>query len=120
MADSKLQRNPGSEGDRKKRSSVTLTVVVIALVVAAALAWFLVRNITTPPQLTAPSEQAVPVPSNNLDDSKSILTHLTITTHQRLIDACKIDLCITPGLIRLSVGLEDVDDLFRDILDALR
>ena len=69
MADSKLQRNPVSEGDRKKRSSVTLTVVVIAVVVAAALAWFLVRNITTPPQLTAPSEQAVPVPSNNLDDS---------------------------------------------------
>ncbi|HIN93441.1 MAG TPA: hypothetical protein EYM99_11570, partial [Alphaproteobacteria bacterium] len=69
MADSKLQRNPGSEGDRQKRSSVTLTVVVIAVVVASALAWFLVQNITTPPQLTAPSEQAVPVPSNNLDDS---------------------------------------------------
>ncbi|MFP6755521.1 MAG: hypothetical protein VCB60_07350, partial [Alphaproteobacteria bacterium] len=69
MADSKLQGNPGSEGDRQKRSSVTLTVVVIAVVVASALAWFLVQNITTPPQLTAPSEQAVPVPSNNLDDS---------------------------------------------------
>ncbi len=69
MADSKLQGNPGSEGDRQKRSSVTWTVVVIAVVVASALAWFIVQNINTPPQLTAPSEQAVPVPSNNGDDS---------------------------------------------------
>ena len=58
--------------------------------------------------------------SNNLGASKSIFTHPATTTHQRLSDARKIDLGITPRLIRLSVGLEDVDDLIRDILDALR
>ncbi len=58
--------------------------------------------------------------SNNLGDAKSIFTHPATTTHQRLNDARKIDLGITPGLIRLSVGLEDADDLVRDILEALR
>ena len=58
--------------------------------------------------------------SNNLGDSKSIFTHPATTTHQRLSDTRKIDLGITPGLIRFSVGLEDADDLVRDILDALR
>ena len=57
---------------------------------------------------------------NNLGDPKSIFTHLATITHQRLNDARKIDLGITPGLIRLSVGLEDADDPVRDILDALR
>ena len=52
---------------------------------------------------------------NNLGDSKSIFTHPATTAHQRLSDARKIDLGITPGLFRLSVGLEDVDDLIRDI-----
>ena len=58
--------------------------------------------------------------SNNLGDPKSIFTHPATTTHQRLNDARKIDLGITPGLICLSVGLQDADDPVRDILDALR
>ncbi|WP_128254469.1 O-succinylhomoserine sulfhydrylase [Falsirhodobacter deserti] len=57
--------------------------------------------------------------SNNLGDAKSIATHPATTTHQRLPDAQKAELGITPGLIRLSVGLEDADDLITDIRNAL-
>lgn len=57
--------------------------------------------------------------SNNLGDAKSIATHPATTTHQRLPDALKQHLGITPGLIRLSVGLEDVDDLLDDLKQAL-
>ena len=57
--------------------------------------------------------------SNNLGDAKSIATHPATTTHQRLPDAQKIELGITPGLVRISIGLEDADDLQADILKAL-
>jgi O-succinylhomoserine sulfhydrylase len=57
--------------------------------------------------------------SNNLGDAKSIATHPATTTHQRLPDAQKAMLGITPGLVRLSCGLEDADDLLADVLDAL-
>lgn len=57
--------------------------------------------------------------SNNLGDAKSIATHPTTTTHQRLTDAQRSALGITPGLIRLSIGLEDVDDLIGDLTGAL-
>ena len=57
--------------------------------------------------------------SNNLGDAKSIATHPTTTTHQRLPQDQKDKLGITPGLIRLSVGLEDVRDLIADIKGAL-
>ncbi len=57
--------------------------------------------------------------SNNLGDAKSIITHPATTTHQRLPDDQKAMLGITPGLVRLSVGLEDTDDLMRDVLTAL-
>ena len=57
--------------------------------------------------------------SNNLGDAKSIATHPATTTHQRLPDDQKVALGITPGLIRLSVGLEDVDDLIADLHGAL-
>ncbi|MHA3978888.1 O-succinylhomoserine sulfhydrylase [Halovulum sp. GXIMD14794] len=57
--------------------------------------------------------------SNNLGDAKSIATHPATTTHQRLDQATKDHLGITPGLIRLSVGLEDADDLIADVLGAL-
>ena len=61
----------------------------------------------------------IPVISNNLGDAKSIATHPATTTHQRLSDAQKDELGITPGLIRFSVGLEDADDLLEDIRRAL-
>jgi O-succinylhomoserine sulfhydrylase len=57
--------------------------------------------------------------SNNLGDAKSIATHPATTTHQRLPQPQKDALGITPGLIRLSVGLEDADDLIADLHQAL-
>lgn len=57
--------------------------------------------------------------SNNLGDAKSIATHPATTTHQRLPDDQKARLGITPGLVRLSLGLEDPDDLIADLLGAL-
>ena len=57
--------------------------------------------------------------SNNLGDAKTIATHPATTTHQRLAPEMKDKLGITPGLIRLSVGLEDADDLIADLKQAL-
>ncbi len=57
--------------------------------------------------------------SNNLGDAKSIATHPATTTHQRLSDETKAALGISPGLIRLSVGLEDADDLLDDLCGAI-
>lgn len=57
--------------------------------------------------------------SNNLGDAKTIATHPATTTHQRLPEDQKQRLGITPGLIRLSVGLEDAGDLIRDLKQAL-
>jgi O-succinylhomoserine sulfhydrylase len=57
--------------------------------------------------------------SNNLGDAKTIATHPFTTTHQRLPEEQKAQLGITPGLIRLSVGLEDTDDLIADLMTGL-
>lgn len=57
--------------------------------------------------------------SNNLGDAKSIVTHPATTTHSRLPPEQKERLGITPGLIRLSVGLEDARDLIGDLKSAL-
>ncbi|MDD9922529.1 MAG: O-succinylhomoserine sulfhydrylase [Boseongicola sp.] len=61
----------------------------------------------------------IAVISNNLGDAKSIITHPTTTTHQRLTEEQRAELGITPGLVRLSVGIEDPDDLIADISQAL-
>ncbi|MEM6973593.1 MAG: O-succinylhomoserine sulfhydrylase [Pseudomonadota bacterium] len=57
--------------------------------------------------------------SNNLGDAKSLVTHPTTTTHQRLSEDARLTLGITPGLVRLSVGLEDAEDLAGDLDRAL-
>jgi O-succinylhomoserine sulfhydrylase len=57
--------------------------------------------------------------SNNLGDAKSLITHPTTTTHQRLKPEERDTLGITEGLVRLSVGLEDVEDLKEDLFQAL-
>ena len=57
--------------------------------------------------------------SNNLGDAKSIITHPATTTHQRLTDDQRAVLGITPGTLRLSVGLEDARDLIADLTAAL-
>jgi O-succinylhomoserine sulfhydrylase len=57
--------------------------------------------------------------SNNLGDSKSLVTHPATTTHQRLTAHQRAELGIGDGLVRLSVGLEDPIDLLADIRGAL-
>jgi O-succinylhomoserine sulfhydrylase len=57
--------------------------------------------------------------SNNLGDAKTILTHPATTTHQRLPQDQKDALGITDGLVRISIGLEDADDLLEDFQQAL-
>ena len=57
--------------------------------------------------------------SNNLGDAKSIITHPATTTHQRLSAEVRAGLGITDALVRLSVGLEDSDDILADIQQAL-
>ncbi len=57
--------------------------------------------------------------SNNLGDTKSIVTHPSTTTHQRLPEEERQRLGIGEGLLRLSVGLEDVEDIKEDLARAL-
>ena len=57
--------------------------------------------------------------SNNLGDAKSIATHPATTTHQRLSDEQRTALGISPGMVRLSIGLEDPVDLIADLLGGL-
>ncbi|GGG65748.1 O-succinylhomoserine sulfhydrylase [Salipiger pallidus] len=57
--------------------------------------------------------------SNNFADAKSIATHPATTTHQRLPQEQKDMLGISDGLVRLSIGLEDIEDLKADLLQAL-
>jgi O-succinylhomoserine sulfhydrylase len=57
--------------------------------------------------------------SNNLGDSKSMVTHPTTTTHSKIAPEERARLGITDGTIRLSVGLEDVADLIEDLDQAL-
>jgi O-succinylhomoserine sulfhydrylase len=58
--------------------------------------------------------------SNNLGDAKSLVTHPSTTTHQRLKPEQRAELGIFDRSVRLSIGLEDVDDLKADLDQALR
>jgi O-succinylhomoserine sulfhydrylase len=58
--------------------------------------------------------------SNNLGDSKSLITHPSSTTHRRLAPEVQASMGITPSVLRLSVGLEHVDDLIKDLDQALK
>ena len=57
--------------------------------------------------------------SANLGDSRSIITHPALTTHSKLSEAEQLEAGITPGMIRLSVGLEHHEDLWNDLKTAL-
>jgi O-succinylhomoserine sulfhydrylase len=57
--------------------------------------------------------------SNNLGDAKSLVTHPATTTHMRIGAEERAKLGITDGVIRLSVGLEDIEDLKDDLAQAL-
>jgi O-succinylhomoserine sulfhydrylase len=58
--------------------------------------------------------------SNNLGDAKSLLTHPETTTHQKLTPEARAAAGVTSGLLRLSVGLEDTDDLCEDLEQAIK
>lgn len=58
--------------------------------------------------------------SNNLGDAKSIITHPETTTHSKLTPEARAELGVTSGLLRLSVGLEDADDLCEDLEQAIK
>lgn len=55
----------------------------------------------------------------NLGDTRTIATHPASTTHSKLTDAERAAVGISPGLIRISVGLEDIDDIIADVLQAI-
>ncbi len=57
--------------------------------------------------------------SNNLGDTKSLVTHPATTTHQRISEEGRAELGITDGVVRLSVGLEDPQDVMEDLAQAL-
>jgi O-succinylhomoserine sulfhydrylase len=57
--------------------------------------------------------------SNNLGDARSMATHPTTTTHRSMTEEQRLDIGLTPGWVRLSVGLEGAEDLARDIDRAL-
>jgi O-succinylhomoserine sulfhydrylase len=57
--------------------------------------------------------------SNNLGDAKSLATHCATTTHRSIGAEAQAAVGITPGTVRLSVGLEDGEDLERDLMRAL-
>ena len=58
--------------------------------------------------------------SNNLGDTKSLVTHPATTTHRIIGEEGRKKLNIPDNMIRLSIGLEDVDDLIEDIEEALK
>lgn len=58
--------------------------------------------------------------TSNLGDSRSIATHPASTTHSKLKEDERLALGIAPGTIRLSIGLEDQEDIIQDILQALQ
>jgi O-succinylhomoserine sulfhydrylase len=57
--------------------------------------------------------------TNNLGDSRTIASHPASTTHSKLSEAEQAAVGITPGLVRVSVGLERVQDVIRDLEQAL-
>ncbi|MEK1923852.1 MAG: O-succinylhomoserine sulfhydrylase, partial [Rhizobium giardinii] len=58
--------------------------------------------------------------SNNLGDSKSLITHPATTTHKNLSEEARAELGISPGTVRFSAGIEDSEDLIEDFARALK
>ncbi len=57
--------------------------------------------------------------SANLGDTRTIVTHPASTTHSKLSESDRLEVGITDGLVRVSVGLENVDDIINDLKQAL-
>jgi len=58
--------------------------------------------------------------SNNIGDSRSLMTHPSSTTHYGVSEEKRLEMGVTEGMIRINVGLEDPDDLIADLDQALR
>ena len=58
--------------------------------------------------------------SANLGDTRTIVTHPASTTHSKLAEEDRLEVRITDGLVRVSVGLEHVDDVIQDLEQALK
>lgn len=58
--------------------------------------------------------------SNNIGDSRSLMTHPSSTTHSGLAEEKRLEMGVGEGMIRINVGLEDADDLIADLDQALR
>jgi O-succinylhomoserine sulfhydrylase len=58
--------------------------------------------------------------SNNLGDAKTLITHPATTTHRAMGPEGRAAIGLSDGVVRLSVGLEDIDDLIRDLEQALK
>jgi O-succinylhomoserine sulfhydrylase len=58
--------------------------------------------------------------SNNLGDAKSLITHPATTTHSNIDAPTRAEIGISDGMLRLSVGLEDAEDLLQDLQEALK
>ena len=56
----------------------------------------------------------------NLGDTRTIAIHPASTTHSKLTDDERAAVGITPGLIRIAVGLEDINDIIADVTQAMR
>ena len=57
--------------------------------------------------------------SSNLGDSRTIVTHPASTTHSKLVEADRLAVGITDGMVRLSIGLEHFEDIKNDLAQAL-
>ena len=57
--------------------------------------------------------------SNNIGDSRSLMTHPASTTHASMSEDDRLAVGIDEGMLRLNVGLEDVEDLLADLTQAL-
>ena len=58
--------------------------------------------------------------SNNLGDSKTLITHPATTTHRAMGPEGRAAVGITDGVVRISIGLEDTEDLIGDLDQALK
>ncbi|MFT2536404.1 PLP-dependent transferase, partial [Escherichia coli] len=58
--------------------------------------------------------------SNNIGDSRSLMTHPASTTHSSVAEEKRLEMGVTEGMLRLNVGLEDSEDVIADLDQALR
>lgn len=58
--------------------------------------------------------------SNNIGDSRSLMTHPSSTTHAGVSEERRLEMGVTEGMLRLNVGLEDPDDVIDDLDRALK